>query len=81
MCIIEFNIIINYILVFQNKCTYILTSFAYYMTSMIPQMYYMISLNFSANGHKDLYICQIFDVLGKRIKFSFVRFKISILRS
>lgn len=41
--IIKFNIITIYTVIFQNKYTHIIVSFAYYITNTISIMYFKIS--------------------------------------
>ena len=43
ICVIEFNIITTYMMVFQNKRIYIIILFIYYMTDMISLIYSMFS--------------------------------------
>ena len=42
-CEIEFNKFTTCMIVFQNKCTHVITPFACYITNKIPLIYYKIS--------------------------------------
>ena len=43
-CVIEFNIITTYMMIFQNKCIYIITSFSLCTIDVISLMYYRVFL-------------------------------------
>ena len=42
-CVIEFNITITYMMIFQNKYTHIITSVTYYTADMLALIYSNIS--------------------------------------
>lgn len=52
--IIEFNIIITFIIISHNKCTPIITSFVFCITDMIFLMYFRVSPQLESLSHMSL---------------------------